>query len=159
GDISANGGACTGDGGLLRALYDGPSTGPQMTPGFSDQYGCVAGSSDPYWLAHHGKFVDQSIYSSPAIGDLRNNGTKYIVVGSGCAFPVGSNCGPTGTGKWIKVWDQAGTLAATLAVDAPVFGSPVLADVNRDGVLDIIVATMGLGWADHTNIGGTLYVF
>lgn len=158
GDTSANGPACTSDGGLLRVMYNQPGVGPTHLPGFNTQYGCLAGTGSVFNIAHYGLSVDQSLYSSPVVGDFGSRG-KLIIIGSGCAFPIGTNCDRNGSGKWVKIWDRNGNLVATLPTDAPIFGSPALADINGDGVPDIIVGTMGRGWIDGTGAGGTLYAW
>jgi hypothetical protein len=158
GDMDANSILCTTNGGLLRAMENLPGVGPSHAHGFDVTYGCPSGPLSPTYIAQFGRYVEQSIYSSPAIGDFGSRGL-YIIAGSGCAFPAGTNCGHDGYGKWVKVWDHSGNLVATLATDAPVMGSPALADINGDGVLDIIVGSMGLGWVDGSGEGGTLYAW
>ena len=157
GDMSANGAACTSNGGVLRVMHNIPGAGPTHLSGFDSQFGCIIGGA-PTDIGHYGKMLDQSIYSSPAVGDFGSRG-KLIFAGSGCAFPAGTNCSGQGNGHWVKVWDQAGNEVASLPTDAPVFASPALADVNNDGTLDIIVTTMGTGWRDGTGQGGTLFVW
>ncbi len=156
GDISANGTAGTQNGGLLRVMHDVPGYGPTHTAGFNNQYGNLTGG--PYNIGHYGKYVEQSLYSSPVVAEFGDRG-KLIIIGSGCAFPIGTNCNNQGYGKWVKVWSHTGQLVATLTTDAPVFSSPTVADVNGDGVPDIIAVTMGSGWYDGSNVGGSLYVW
>ncbi|MBI5878457.1 MAG: hypothetical protein HZB53_12480 [Chloroflexi bacterium] len=152
GDISANGAAGTQDGGLLRVMHNEQGIGPAHTTGFNVQYGNLTGA--PLNIGHYGLYVNQSLYSSPVVADYGARG-KMIIIGSGCAFPVGTNCNGTGNGKWVKVWSASGQLVATLATDAEVFSSPIVADVNGDSVLDIIATTMG----NATNGGASVYVW
>ena len=41
--------------------------------------------------------------ASPVVGDFGSRG-KLVVIGSGCAFPVGTNCSGQGNGKWVRVY-------------------------------------------------------
>ncbi len=136
GDLSYNSAACTQDGGLFRAMsHDG-----EYLPGFADPVGC-----DPNAPLTYGLCVNQTIYSSPAIGDLDRDGDLEMVVGSGRAFPGG---------HWVKIWDSEGQLLRTLSTDDFVFSSPALADLNGDTYLDIVAGTDGgtvYAWDYHNN--------
>jgi hypothetical protein len=78
-------------------------------------------------------FVDQVVYSSPAVGDLNGDGNLEIAVGSGDFF--------SGTGKHVTELDRTGHIIQQLATPGYVRSSPALADVKGNGRLDIIVAT------------------
>ena len=152
GDVSYNSAAGTSNGGLLRVFDHDSVNGPTPFPGFNTQYGNICtGGPCPTDIGHYGKYVDQSIYSSPAIGDINNDGKLEIVIGSGRAFD------PLTYGKWVKVYDNQGTLLRTLTTDGVVFGSPALADINGDGYLDIIAGTERLNQGNPPP--GTLYAW
>jgi hypothetical protein len=153
GDMSASGPAGTQNGGILRAMYHDAVRGPVHVPGYDTQFGnvCPGGvcSTD---IAHYGKYVDQSLYSSPAVGDINNDGRYEVVIGSGRAFSPGS------LGHWVKVFDYRGNLLKTLSTDGVVFGSPALADLNGDGYLDIVAGSERLG-SGISPEPGTLYAW
>ncbi|MBI5652656.1 MAG: VCBS repeat-containing protein, partial [Chloroflexi bacterium] len=143
GDISYNPAAGTQNGGLLRVFNHNTVDGPKPFPGFNTLYGTICpGGACPTDIGHYGKYVDQTLHSSPAIGDINNDGKLEIVIGSGRAFD------PLTYGKWVKVYDNQGTLLRTLTTDGVVFGSPALADINGDGYLDIIAGTERLNQAN-----------
>lgn len=80
------------------------------------------------------KFIGQTIYSSPAIGDLDGDGPLEIVHGTGDFYN-----NPT-EGNKIYVWSSTGVLRWTGITGGYVRESPALADLNNDGKLDVIAA-------------------
>jgi hypothetical protein len=83
------------------------------------------------------------IHSSPVIGDLFGNGEKYVVVGYGgfrgkpCDGGVIAYRGATGAVAWtfsIKAWAKKERF---FAFRHAVWGTPTLADVDRDGTLEV----------------------
>lgn len=91
------------------------------------------------------KFIDEVIFSSPAIGDFSNDGNFDITVGTGyfwanpaCNHPDG--CTP-GVGQYINAWDSSGNELANWpkAIDGYTWGSPVLADIDNDDELELII--------------------
>lgn len=117
---------CLGPGGILWGMrYD-----KTYLPGaFSTRLDC-----NPWVEMARGVYVDQVIFSSPAIGDIDGDGKLEIAVGSGNFF--------ASLGKWVKIFENDGTLLKTLTTDDYVLSSPALADLNSDGYLDIIAATL-----------------
>ena len=88
----------------------------------------VNGEGDPPWNpdGHPDGFN-----SSPALGDLDNDGDLEIVVG--------------GYDKHIYAWHHDGTAVGgwPIALNDTIWSSPALADIDRDGYLEIIIG------ADH----------
>jgi len=83
------------------------------------------------------------IHSSPVVGDLYGTGELYVVVGYGgfrgkpCDGGVIAYRGATGATAWtfsIKNWSQKQRF---FAFRHAVYGTPTLADVDRDGKLEI----------------------
>jgi len=78
----------------------------------------------------------QTVWSSPALGDLNGDGAQDVVVGSGGFWPNAGKIVTALNGKTGKpLW--------TAATTARVVGSPSLADVNGDGRPDVFVVTYG----------------
>ncbi len=86
------------------------------------------------------------IYSSPAVGDLNNDGQPDIVVGYGSTFDTGSNGG-------LKAFKRDGTLLWTVTtadvtpgpangLSDPVMGTPAIGDVNGDGQVDVVFGAL-----------------
>lgn len=87
--------------------------------------------------------ASDKLYSSPVVGDLFGTGEPYVVVGYGgfrgkpCDGGVAAYRGSTGELVWkfsIKAWSQKQRF---FAFRHAVYGTPSLADVDRDGKLEI----------------------
>lgn len=84
---------------------------------------------------------DQSIYSSPAVADLENDGQLEVIVGSSCFY--GGNPKP---GRWVKIFNAAnGTEKMTLNAPECVASSPAIGDITGDGKPEIVAAVASGG--------------
>ncbi|HMO02488.1 MAG TPA: FG-GAP-like repeat-containing protein [Oligoflexia bacterium] len=83
------------------------------------------------------KAFEQVIHSAPVIAELiPNNPGSEIVIGSGCFFPQNTN---NKIGKWYKVVNlKNGETLATLPIDACTPSAAAIADINGDGLNEII---------------------
>lgn len=102
------------------------------------------------------KWFDQTIYSSPAIGDLDGDGQLEIVIGTGDYWydPVSQHH----TGRYVSVLNYDVAQADPkqrlrtkwiLSTNGPVRSSPALGDLNLDGYLDIVAISK------YDNVGGS----
>lgn len=138
-DISANPYLIppTQDGGYLYA-FDTAARNPKMIAPFS---GFI-------WRT----FFDQTLYSSPAIGDvLDSNPGDEVVIGSGCFFPESPITTPvTKRGRWVKIVRPSdGVVLQTLNAPECVESSPALGDIDGDGKLEIVA---NVGWQGDNGI-------
>ncbi len=134
---------CGTSGGVMRAMR-GNGT---YLPGW-DLY-----PTSCTWIPQ-GKWVEQVLWSSPAIGDINRDGKLEIIMGSGPFYS------PSVLGHWVKIWraDSRDEIA-TLPTNAIVFAAPALADLNNDGYLDIIVGDSPYNDQWGYNDTGALYAW
>jgi len=90
--------------------------------------------------------LDQVLVSSPSIGDLDGDGSPDIVIGTGTFWPNGMHA--------VYAFRNDGTALPgwPVPVDGQVSTSPALADLDRDGDLDVVVTS------DDTGPSGTYHV-
>lgn len=113
-------------GGILHVLSN---YGVHNVPGWTQQ---VFDTTHP---DYRGRFEEQSLWSSPQIVDLNRDGRPEIVVGTGNFFQ-------DERGQFIKVWNSDGTLRLNLPTIGRTLASPLVADIDGDGVPEIIAATL-----------------
>jgi hypothetical protein len=80
------------------------------------------------------QFIDQTMMSSPALGDIDGDGKPEIVVGGG-VFYQGN------VGRKVYAYRCDGSFAPgwPVSVEAQVFDSPALADLDGNGRLDVVI--------------------
>lgn len=88
--------------------------------------------SDGTFLPGWPQFIGQAIWSSPAVGDLDNDGNLEIAHGTSEVWPN------TNAGYKVYVWDKAGNLKWTGSTSGYVLASPALGDLNGDGKLEVV---------------------
>ncbi len=93
--------------------------------------------------------VNDSVFSSPAIGDIDDDGQLDVVIGSDSDLDSG---GPFGDGGllWVMRGDTGASVAGfPIFIDEVIWSSPALGDLTGDGRLEIVAGT-GNCWSDPT---------
>jgi hypothetical protein len=118
---------------------------PDVVVGGGDYWHGIDGHRVYAWDAATGALLpgwpqtlDGVTGASPAIGDLEGNGARDVVIGtrSGTVFAI------RGNGQWL--WTKR--LTRNDGSASPIYGSPVIADVNHDGHEDVAVTS---DWSVH----------
>ncbi|MCP3960104.1 MAG: hypothetical protein GY719_19840 [bacterium] len=93
--------------------------------------------------------IDEVLWSSPGLADLTGDGWLEIVVGTGRCW-ASAACAPSGTpnpnvGEYLNAWDHTGQYLPGWPVAVPdtyAFASPALADIDNDGLPEVIINTI-----------------
>jgi len=135
-DITENADAGTTTGGIFHVISP---DGSQNIEGFNVPVG------NNGYENLRGKPEDQALWSSPVTADIDNDGHLEIVYGTGNYFH-------DDRGKFIRVWNHDGTNKLKLSTVGRTFATPLLADIDNDGDLEILATTLEgyLFCWDHT---------
>ena len=125
-DITENSDAGTQTGGIFHIL---DSNANQNISGF-DEY---IGNSN--YTTLKGKYEEQTLWSSPSVSDIDNDGYLEIIYGTGNFFH-------DTRGSYIKVWNHDGTEKFKLDTQGRTFSSPLVADLDNNGYKEIIATTL-----------------
>lgn len=115
-----------------------------------DRFGNELWHVDSMDVTEGGNGYKDGVYSSPAIGDINNDGIPEVVWGSWDhrAYAVRGTNGTLLPGWPVDLWDT-------------IWSSPALADINRDGFLDVVIGadiTANPNMNPPTYNGGRLHV-
>lgn len=134
--------------GVDTHTYNSP---PRHTVQGGDLY-AFKGDGSILWRANQ----DEIFQSSPAVGDIDNDGLPEVVAGTGTFYS-----GPPfnlPVGRYVSAWNHDGSLRWRTSLPERVFGSPALGDVNGDGTLDAVVGALdGKAYAFNGTNGSILW--
>lgn len=92
----------------------------------------------------HGTYINDTIWSSPAIADVNGDGQLDIIIGTDAHTDDTGIVSQNG-GRLLVINGKNGNLIFAKETDEVIWSSPAIADLNNDGSLDIIVGT-GYCW-------------
>lgn len=96
------------------------------------------------------EWMEQTVFSSPAVADLDKDGAYEFVVGTGTYL--------AGKGYFVSAFDydpgrpdpaQRLVLKWRATTPGRVFASPAIADLNQDGWLDVVITSPQGDWGDN----------
>ncbi len=125
-DITKNSDAGVETGGVFHVLSP---DGNQTSVGFDSFLG------NPNYTTLKGKFEEQVLWSSPVVADLDNDGYLEIIYGTGNFFK-------DTRGSYVRVWNHDGVNRFQLSTVGRTFATPLVADINSDGKLEIVETTL-----------------
>ncbi len=125
-DITENADAQTTTGGIFHIISP---DGSQNIAGFNSPVG------DPKYTTLNGKAEEQALWSSPISADIDGDGHVEMMYGTGNYFH-------DDRGKYIKVWNYDGSLKFQLDTVGRTFSTPMVADIDNDGSLEILATTL-----------------
>jgi hypothetical protein len=175
GDVQHHGGVFAYDAGTGAELWrfysrddlpggagDGYADGVFATPAVGDvdndgDLEIAFGSWDRwfYLLDHQGHKVweydnGDTFWSSAAMADVNQDGYLEIITGADISPPAAQ-------GGYLYVFDRAGTVLVQNWVNAAVYSSPAIADLDGDGWLEIVVGANNA--ANTKNDNGRVYAW
>jgi len=102
--------------------------GSQKHTGIQRMKANMSSSRSIKWTYTVGIGVSNAVYSSPAIGDINNDGIPEVVVGS------------TNNRVYALRGDN-GVLVWSYLTLGPIYSSPAIGDINNDGIPDVVVGS------------------
>ena len=135
-DITENADAQTVTGGIFHIIS---ADGSQEIVGFDQPVGAEK------YTTLRGKAEEQALWSSPITADIDGDGYLEIIYGTG-------NFHHDDRGTYIRVWEHDGTHKFQLDTIGRTFATPITVDLDNDGDMEIVAATLEgylYGW-DHT---------
>lgn len=116
-------------------------------------------NSYPGVPARPGYHNADTVWSTAACADLNNDGKNEIIIGAditgGGRLPDGTR---TQNGGFLYVFDGNGNVLVRRFLDEAIFSSPAVADLDNDGVLEIVVGTSYYWW-NESGRSKTNYVY
>lgn len=125
-DITANADAQTETGGIFHIIS---ADGTQNLPGFDQPVG------NSTYIDLRGKAEEQALWSSPTAADIDGDGNLEIIYGTGNYFH-------DNRGEYIRVWEHNGEPKFKLLTQGRTLASPLVVDIDNDGDLEILAATL-----------------